>query len=423
MDELQARIRAFQAQRTESNQVQQPAKAMEAVNPEVVAEASSVELPDAPSGKEDQALPPEAGYSKDAVVKRSTSRRKSQTAAKRKSPTVAKTVVPVPFRQLREENQQPYVDELKRLEAQAERINQLLAERAQKKVQQRMPQQIVNGLPTNDIPTDGANIVRTGRAALPSPQRQAAKPSQPAYSPSYGEVIPLAAIDDAETEQLKAQANRINELLAELEATIRQTQTVNPAVPSSQPVANLPEELSPPVQALPPYNLHHPPVTIPPLARGQEQVASLRQDLQRDNQEAEETAQALRSLASREPAVESRGGYANTRQREGNSRSLRQGTVRPKKLGFRLRQLLQVPAKPMDRLGDAVLWVVLAAVARLGSRILLLSNPALTPIVVGLMLAPAALAVYLALFVPKAGFVSIYRLFLITLGLLLGSKL
>jgi hypothetical protein len=77
----------------------------------------------------------------------------------------------------------------------------------------------------------------------------------------------------------------------------------------------------------------------------------------------------------------------------------------------------------MDRLGDAVLWIVVAAVVRVGSRFLIATYPAYSFLFIALMLAPAILAVYLAVFVPKAGFVSVYRLFLIMLGLLLGGKL
>lgn len=90
---------------------------------------------------------------------------------------------------------------------------------------------------------------------------------------------------------------------------------------------------------------------------------------------------------------------------------------------MRLRQLLQVPQTSFDRVGDAVLWIVLAVVIRVGARLLLALLPALTPIFVVLMFAPAILAVYLAMFVPRAGFVSVYRLFLMMLGLLIGGRL
>jgi hypothetical protein len=76
----------------------------------------------------------------------------------------------------------------------------------------------------------------------------------------------------------------------------------------------------------------------------------------------------------------------------------------------------------MDQLGDAVLWIVLSAVVRVGVRFLIMLYPAISPVVTILMFIPPALAVYLAVFVPRAGFVSVYRLFLITLGLLLGGK-
>ncbi len=61
-------------------------------------------------------------------------RRKTPQRKKAQS-TPAKQKAAVPFRQLRDGGQQPFVDELRRLEAQAERINQLLAERAHRKAQ------------------------------------------------------------------------------------------------------------------------------------------------------------------------------------------------------------------------------------------------------------------------------------------------
>ena len=85
--------------------------------------------------------------------------------------------------------------------------------------------------------------------------------------------------------------------------------------------------------------------------------------------------------------------------------------------------MLRPPQAPLDKLSDAVLWVVVAAVVRVGVRFLLSAGPALLPIVVLVLLAPAALAVYLTVWVPKARLLSIYRLFLVMLGLVLGGKL
>ncbi|HEY9883741.1 MAG TPA: hypothetical protein V6C98_09065, partial [Thermosynechococcaceae cyanobacterium] len=59
---------------------------------------------------------------------------------------------------------------------------------------------------------------------------------------------------------------------------------------------------------------------------------------------------------------------------------------------------------------------------RVGAQFLLVQVPALAPMLLVLMFAPAVGAVYLAMCVPKVGFVPIYRLFLIMLGLLLGGR-
>jgi hypothetical protein len=84
---------------------------------------------------------------------------------------------------------------------------------------------------------------------------------------------------------------------------------------------------------------------------------------------------------------------------------------------------IELPRKPADRLGDAVLWVAAAAILRVASRYMLLSMPMLSPVFTVLMLAPAGLALYLAFCAPKTGWVPIYRLFLVMIGLLLGGKL
>jgi len=151
----------------------------------------------------------------------------------------------------------------------------------------------------------------------------------------------------------------------------------------------------------------------------------------RAQHEATETAQALRYLASRDlgreqvdPSIAgtSQTGGRRSRDRGRPPRTV-QGSLPTRRYGLQLRRFLHMPQKPFDKVGDAVLWIVLAAAIRVGARFLLAMVPALTPVFVLLMFAPAALAVYLAMFVPRAGFVSIYRLFLIMLGLLLGGRL
>jgi hypothetical protein len=55
-------------------------------------------------------------------------------------------------------------------------------------------------------------------------------------------------------------------------------------------------------------------------------------------------------------------------------------------------------------------------------RFSLMMVPGLSPVFTLLMLTPALVAVILVLFFPRMGWVPIYRLFLLTLGLLIASK-
>jgi len=87
-----------------------------------------------------------------------------------------------------------------------------------------------------------------------------------------------------------------------------------------------------------------------------------------------------------------------------------------------LSNFLALPRKPGDRWSDAVMWVAVSAIARIASRYLLSAVPFLSPIVTMVMLAPAILAIFLAVFVPKTGWIPFYRLFLIMVGLFIGGK-
>jgi hypothetical protein len=410
MEELQARIRAIRTLQTEMNLAKQPYPEPDSSEEGDVQDGSKVvEMRDR------SPIPGEVA--ENGAGQRSSSRRKSQTSSKRKTQaTPAKQKAFVPFHQLREGNQQPYVDELRRLEAQAERINQLLAERAEKKAQLE---------PAAEPTGDRGKVTKSGRAdrsaSTKTPttgsKKSTAKRSQQVHQPyGGGEVLPMSEFNDPETESLKAQADRINQLLAELEATIRQGGAIvdppRPDSPIEPPPATPYSDFESPTSGL----LSYPSEAIPS-PNGQNRVP-FDPNLKQKVQEAAETAQALRHLANRERFAPPNGPYENVVR----PRSKRSSLNPIRRLGLRLRQFLQVPQKPMDQLGDAVLWIVLSAVVRVGVRFLIMLYPAISPVVTILMFIPPALAVYLAVFVPRAGFVSVYRLFLITLGLLLGGK-
>lgn len=412
MDELQARFRAIRSLPTDMNLAKQPYPEFEHLEDgQRQGEANVVELP---SRQADASL-------SDAPPAQRTAKRKQGSVAKRKPETAQKAF---PFRQLRDGHQQPYIDEFKRLEAQAERINQLLAERKRKKAQAE---------PAGAL-TDGDSLP----PAASAPKKKATRGSrQTPRSPR--EVSPMPAPDD-DTEALEAQAERIKQLLKALEIALveseamphsgaiapsiadEQVQTSHPAAAGAQSPSAVDEEVFT-------SGTYRHGANARPFAANQQHVTHSTD--QKAQHEATETAQALRYLASRDlgreqvdPSIAgtSQTGRRRSRDRGRPPRTV-QGSLPTRLYGLQLRQFLQIPQKPFDKVGDAVLWIVLAAAIRVGARFLLTMFPALTPVFVLLMFAPAALAVYLAMFVPRAGFVSIYRLFLIMLGLLLGGRL
>ncbi|WP_421659351.1 hypothetical protein [Leptothermofonsia sp. ETS-13] len=421
MEELQARIKAIRALRTEMNLARQPdSELLDASEADCQGEASIVEMPERALDTAEETRPV------------SRSRRKSQSSSKRKSQTPASKQKPlVPFRQLRE-NQQPFMDDLKRLEAQAERINQILAERSRPQYQQEQP---------DDEPEMRSQATPAGRTRSSPGIKQSSKGSKQANrSYDEGEELQMAALDDEDTENLKIQAERIHQLLAELEETIRQAGAI---AQEPQRITNSPrtvtegenrlrrlQDSSPILE----YRRSPEPSTQFQARQVQTQPQGMPQkNVKRAVQEAAETAQALRYLTNRESSSMPNGTFnGNSYSQLPHSEAFWQKFPQPhyapqsqfsiKRLGL-LQALFQVPQKPIDKLGDAVLWIVLSAVVRVGFQFLMMTYSAYSPLIIGLMLAPAALAVYLAIFAPKAEPVSVYRLFLIMLGLLLGGKL
>lgn len=414
MDELKARFRARRSLPTEMNLAKQPYPDFEDSDFEDANEGgqqSDVNVVEMPQRQKQEAL-------SDTPTQGSTPKRKA--AAKRKPATPPQKAFP--FRQMRDGHQQPYIDELKRLEAQAERINQLLAERKRKKAQAEDAARTADGSPAP-----------VGSASKKKATRSSKQPSRSLQR----EVSPMPAQDD-DTAALEAQAERIKQLLRELESALIEgepTLSEEAIAPDNASHGNTSQRMQSNAPPQPPlasgveafstgtyrYGANGQPTVAnqPPLSLNTDQKAQ---------QEATETAQALRYLASRdgaralvEPSIAA--GYPEVRRGRSRTPQSAPGLFSLRRYGAQLRQWLQVPQKSVDKVGDAVLWIVLAAAVRVGARFLLTMVPALTPVFGVLMFAPAVLAVYLVMFVPRTGFVSIYRLFLIMLGLLLGGRL
>ncbi|HIK16045.1 MAG TPA: hypothetical protein IGS53_12275 [Leptolyngbyaceae cyanobacterium M33_DOE_097] len=320
-----------------------------------------------------------------------------RSAAKRKSPAT--------FRRLWEVKQAREI-QLTYLQAQAQQINQALSERQQKRVQA------------------GHVAVSNGDArARVSLAGHTAQSSRPSVFSSHPESTAMHSYDDNDA-ALQAEMNRINQLLAKLQVDIQDGEQALTAmqegrfdlnrVPSSllRQITN-PAEQEPHsgVAAFSEAAPTPPPGAAMPLNEAHWQKAE---------QEARQTAEALRYLAGRDRPLPPPPAEA-TPPRQPLPQSARSTTAPPRRSPTSAsRRLAQ---SVFDKLGDALLWIVAAAAARVAIRFLLASVPALTPILVPLMFAPALVAIALVFLKPNISFLPLYRLFLISIGLLLGGKL
>jgi hypothetical protein len=414
MEELKARIREFQSLQNKPRSPELPnaevlppnlgedlveASVQNGMEPNVV-ELPSRELSHSDSSDEVTPPPPKR--------RNSPSKRKSQNQGKATKQSAKQSLkkTAVAARQWREMNPHPYLEELQRLEIQAERINQLLVERFRQTAGYGYSTEVIE-----ERTADGTIAIPSYNRKNPSNFRKV-EPYQTGEDPLMPGKRNNHPSDDLEA-QAESINQRIDQLLAELAQTMQQAQSITEAAPRTAPPRQQPS--TPEDDRFFPPKGQQPPVA-PPFPQG---LTSSPPTMKQAVQEAAETAQALRYLSSKE-RIPSPGANHSQEPRRSRSISSRNPIQR---FGLRLKQFLQMPRKPMDRLGDAVLWVVIAAVARVGGRFLVITHPALAPVIIVLMLTPAALAVYLACCVPRAGFVSVYRLFLIMVGLLLGGRL
>jgi len=336
-DEFQARIQANKPFPTQHNLAKDPYALPDQAQDGLPGEANVVELPSRSQSAD--------GVTEDVVLARPT-RRKSR-GSKRKAQSTSSRQSTV---RSRSSDQLAYAEDLQRLEAMAERINQLLAERAQ-----RQP------------------YPPSSPAYAPAPVQHPPHSGRRPRQPQLDEDVWQDTLEHQDTATLHRQADRIRQLLAELEAAMAEASAeidpslghpsqgrVSPWAPSSRETWRQPAQ-SPLGKAMPNY----------------------------DDSRHHHSAHRLTLL--KQPLAQ-------------------------------VRSLLKLPRKPMEWIGDAALWIAVAAAVRVGAKLIVQVMPALSPIVLILMLAPAIAAVILAIFVPRVGWVSLYRLFLVMLGLLLGGR-
>ncbi|MDX2241116.1 MAG: hypothetical protein NW224_10570 [Leptolyngbyaceae cyanobacterium bins.302] len=329
---------------------------------------------------------------------RSPSKRKPSGSGKGRS-TAGKTKATPVYRSAQPPKQQPFADELQHLEELAERINHILAERARRKAyleqSQPMQSQAMWGMAEMDP-----------RMARQYPPQQVPPqvPPQSIYEP-----LPL---EEQDTENLKLQAKRIRHRLSQLEVLMDASQPSEPFAPALDENFDYyqPPQATPSPRS---FNSPYPQPSYPP----QNSFDSVRQ---RNEYEAQRIAAELRQLKQQEYQSYREERRDRASPNPGFESIAGQALSQFKRLPFG--RFLQLPRKPMDGLSDAIMWIAVAAIARIGSRYLVASLPVLSPVITLLMLAPAAIAIFLALFVPKTGWIPFYRLFLIMLGLLIGGK-
>ncbi len=294
----------------------------------------------------------------------------------------------------------PFADELQHLEALADRINQILVERAQ----------------------FASPLSLSAADSLP------ASPVMPPRSPQPGSPAPLP-LNQTETAALKQQAQRIRQRLAQLEAAMA-------VAPSPPPLVSDPwGRVEPPSTTIAPASmapdppettLADPPPPSPPPTRPNP-FDPMRQ--QRDYQ-AWQAVSELHYLQAQDPRspdstpLPPSALYSNVPPpaalSTAASPSLRLRRSRP--LQSR-RSLRSGVSRPLPMWLDAGLWAIVGILLRQLINALAAMLPAWTPILNALLFAPAIFAIVVILLVPQRSQMPFYRLLMVTVGILTGGRL
>lgn len=307
--------------------------------------------------------------------------------------------------------QHPYSDELQRLEAHAKRINQILAEQSNKSaIRETNPTEIADtSLPhSTDYRTiPEASTPATKQIAQESPHAQPVKNQWHSPTPVEEQTIETSA----------SQEHSIHQRLVELGLHLNEAGALISVsrMPSPSENGNHARGQSPAPQ---------PPAPTSPINHSPTQAWEA----------------APSELWDEEPSYPAKTGYAPSRDRGiAANRDLPRDRSRSRSFPVSITTLrryfrewrgylynwrsLELPRQPIDRISDAALWIAASAIVRVASRYVLAAFPILSPLFLILMLSPAIAAVYLVFCVPKAGWVSYYRLFLTMVGFLIGGKL
>ncbi len=267
-----------------------------------------------------------------------------------------------------------------------------------------------------DAPVQEVTPTRKRRTATAKTKSQATVTAKPiastqvklTWEPTQPSIVARFQLLEQELRQLKTQADQINQQSIEIQSEMQELRTIAHTAHPPRPVeAVVKQPVSSSDLDIPPFLLDRrsskPESSTEPLSETTEPAPANRQD--------------PLAVAQATPATPPK---FSTAPRFRVAVAPRRRTLRYYWRRFQPR--LQLPQTRGAIAIDAVIWTAAAAGLRIGLKILVGQVPFLGLPIFLLLFVPAVVAGYLAFCVPKSSPVLIYRLLLMTLGLLIGGK-
>ncbi|MEB3337303.1 MAG: hypothetical protein VKJ46_07580 [Leptolyngbyaceae bacterium] len=226
--------------------------------------------------------------------------------------------------------------------------------------------------------------------------------------------------------RLEAQAQHINQLSTDIEVALFELKEISAQVHREQKALRQSDGTAFPEMDKPPvYECSI--ATVPQIQPREDGslVLNMRQiDLLRAEREAEINAQFLRQRAHQKRLMplqdQNHAQEFLAKTARGAIPSVSFAIAPP----FRrwLKSVLDLPQGMSARVSDGVVWIVAAAVIRLGLQVIVNAYPALWMPAVLVLITPALIATYQITFMTQSGLILGYRLLLLLVGLLLGGR-
>lgn len=280
--------------------------------------------------------------------------------------------------------------------------------------------------------TTKTTTTKTKRQAATSKSTKSAASTQVklAWDVSQASIVGRFAQLEHELEQLKNQANQINEqstaILAEMDALREISQKVQ--APDRQ--VSLPPRFSSPLESSIQDEVLAPepadvPLESPSVVEGLAPEPADMQPVQQTpkprstaRSQPKKQHSASYPTGNSHPRSHSEDCHAEVNSEFGDPRTRR----RPRPNHWR-NWVLGLPRKPVGIAIDAGIWVLAATGLRIAMNYAALQVPIFLVVVNVLIFLPVLVAAYAALFVPQINQVGIYRLLLVTVGLIVGGLL